>query len=87
MINSQQYRRFQIKGARHVVFYSLPEYAHFYPEIVNLLSSSEDTSDEGHSLSCLVLYTQYERMALERLVGKKRCDHMMSSAKATFMFC
>ena len=69
-----------------MIFYSLPEYAHFYPEMVNLLNSS-GAADDGQSVSCLVLYTQFERMALERLVGKKRCAHMMSSAKATFMFC
>lgn len=82
-------RRFQIKGARHIIFYSLPEYAHFYAELVNLLNVAEsEEGDLGHNApSCLVLYTPYERMALERIVGKKRCDHMMSSKKTTFMFC
>jgi hypothetical protein len=37
-------------------------------------------------LSCLVLFTVYERMALERVVGAKRCAHMLSCAKSTFMF-
>ena len=68
-----------------MVFYSLPEYAHFYSEIANMLDCSD--SQEGGTVSCLVLFTQYERMALERIVGKTRCDHMMSSKKATFMFC
>jgi U3 small nucleolar RNA-associated protein 25 len=84
------FRRFLMKGARHIIFYSLPEYAHFYSEMVNLLDTvpGEEGGGEGsNSASCLVLYTPYERMALERLVGKERCDHMMSSKKATFMFC
>lgn len=34
------YRRFFIRGARHLIFYSLPEYPHFYAEIVNMLSDS-----------------------------------------------
>jgi hypothetical protein len=60
--------------------------------MVNLLdgtasASAADGADGGGDVSCLVLYTQYERMALERVVGKKRCDHMMTSKKATFMFC
>ena len=36
------FRRFAIRGAQHVVFYSIPEYPHFYAELVNTLSSQED---------------------------------------------
>jgi U3 small nucleolar RNA-associated protein 25 len=79
-------RRFQLRGAQHVIFYSLPEYAHFFPEIVNGLGDSGDGS-LGSDISCLVLFTQYEKMALERMVGAKRCAHILSSAKTTFMFC
>jgi hypothetical protein len=107
-----------------VIFYSLPEYAEFYSEIVNMLSAETgeknsssgvcywlvvgclfgywsaacrgshmapdygcvvDTDGTG-GVSCLVLYTQYERMALERIVGAKRCAQMIAGAKATFMF-
>jgi hypothetical protein len=32
------------------------------------------------------LCTKYEKMALERIVGAKRCEHMLSSGKTTFMF-
>lgn len=79
-------RRFNLRGARHVIFYSLPEYAHFYPEIVNGLGDT-DGGGLGSDISCLVLFTQYEKMALERMVGAKRCAHILSSAKTTFMFC
>jgi U3 small nucleolar RNA-associated protein 25 len=71
-----------VRGARHVVFYSLPEYAHFYPEMVNSLGDADGA--DASSTSCLVLCTQ---MALERLVGAKRCEHMLNAAKTTFMFC
>jgi U3 small nucleolar RNA-associated protein 25 len=86
------FRRFLIKGACHVVFYSLPEYAHFYPELVNTIQESEDASGTGNgnnksSISCTVLYTKFEKLALERIVGAKRCEHMLSSSKSTFMFC
>lgn len=79
------HRRYQLRGAQHVIFYSLPEYAHFYSEIVNSLGDSGEGL--GSDISCLVLFTQYERMALERMVGAKRCAHILSSAKTTFMFC
>ena len=80
-------RRFKLRGARHVIFYSLPEYAHFYPEIVNCLGDTGGSEGLGSDISCLVLFTQYEKMALERLVGAKRCAHILASAKNTFMFC
>ena len=79
------HRRYQLRGAQHVIFYSLPEYAHFYSELVNSLGDSGEGL--GSDISCLVLFTQYERMALERMVGAKRCAHILSSAKTTFMFC
>ncbi len=74
-----------MRGARHLIFYSLPEFAHFYPEIVNLLGTTE-TNDENKLTSCIVLCTKYEKMALERIVGVKRCEHMLKSGKTTFMF-
>jgi hypothetical protein len=108
-------RRYQIRGAKHIIFYSLPEYALFYAEYVNMLTrdasaaaAGEDEGDEGaagrynntsgsgsggsgdlgmESVSCLVLFTPYERMALERIVGPKRCAHMLNASQSTFMFC
>lgn len=80
------FRRFKIRGALHLVFYSLPEYAHFYPEIVNAVGDVGAGVDNSVT-SCTVLFTRFEQMALERIVGKKRCEHIMSSEKTTFMFC
>ena len=75
------------------MFYSIPEQASFYPEIVNLLTEAEqvgfnDKTAAGRPLdtSCLLLFTIYEKMALERVVGFERCAHMMSSSKNSFMF-
>lgn len=81
-------RRFRLRGARHLIFYSLPEYAHFYPEIVNFLGTknANEEASENQITSCIVLCTRYEKMALERIVGTKRCEHMLSSGKTTFMF-
>ncbi len=100
------FRRFKIRGARHVVFYSLPEYSHFYPEIVNMLASNYDDSiglrkkaeeedddeaveDKGlqlQEMSSLTMFTDFERMALERIVGSKKAQQMLESEKNTFVF-
>jgi U3 small nucleolar RNA-associated protein 25 len=74
-----------IRGARHIIFYSLPEYCQFYPELVNLLREHE--SDATEQISCTVLFTRFERMALERIVGESRSEHMLSSGKSSYMFC
>ena len=71
----------------NVIFYSLPEYAHFYPELVNTLGDVPETDKTSHQTSCLVLATKYEKMALDRIVGVKRANHMLKSGKSTFMFC
>lgn len=98
------FRRFRIRGPRHVIFYSLPEYPHFYSEITNFLaekvSGSHDIDDkmvtntshvknliiEGETTSCVCLFSKYEQLALERILGLKRCKHILESNKSTFMF-
>ena len=102
---------------QHVVFYSLPQYAQYYAELVNLIgdfprqTQFQQTSDGakanaveeggggsdrnsrsskdivGDEPSCVVLFSKFERLALERVLGKKRSDHIFASKKATFMFC
>ena len=70
-----------------MVFYSLPEYPHFYSEIVNLLGSGLPDNVKDAGVSCTVLMSRYENMALERIVGHTRSEHIMSSKKTVFMFC
>jgi U3 small nucleolar RNA-associated protein 25 len=84
---SHFFRRFLIRGALHIIFYSIPEYPHFYNEIVNVLGSglSETAKDTG--MSCTVLTSKYEQIALERVVGTSRVEYMMTSKKSVFMFC
>ncbi len=81
-----------MRGVRHVIFYSLPEYSHFYSEIVNMLGVDGDSNgnsnkvDLGEEASCLTLFTEFERMSLERIVGHKRAEHIFDSDKSTFLF-
>ena len=77
------FRRYCMRGANHIIFYSLPEFPQYYPELVNLVTDSGASSDTA---SCLALFTKYERLALERIVGKKCANHLLTSEKSTFMF-
>ena len=78
------FKRYMMRGAHHLVFYSLPENAHFYPELVNLLEEAEGSAQVT---SCFALFTKYEALALERIVGTTRTRHMLASEKSTFLFC
>ena len=49
-------------------------------------NDSQAIDDENYVTSCIVLCTRYEKMALERIVGVKRCEQMLSLGKTTFMF-
>lgn len=84
-----------MRGAKNAIFYSLPEYPHFYAEMVNMLSMNASSggneqeimaSSADDMMSCLVLSSKFEKLALERVIGQKRCDHMLSSNKSTFVF-
>ncbi|ORY37110.1 DUF1253-domain-containing protein [Rhizoclosmatium globosum] len=71
------YRRYKIRGVKQVLWYQLPEYAHFYPEVVNAVEKGMDSNVK-------VLYSVYDRLRLERIVGTARVAKMME--KDTFMF-
>lgn len=57
------------------------EYPHFYPEMVNVLEESASTQT-----SCMTLYTKFDKLELDRVVGQERSEHMLLSNKSTFLF-
>ncbi|KAG0261999.1 hypothetical protein DFQ27_002676 [Actinomortierella ambigua] len=109
------FRRYNVRGAFHIVFYGLPEYAQFYPEMLNLLAlpaapSTKKKSSSSNSLhsaggkpskfgkkaqaeaavaheiasagledrpmSCTALFTKYDLLKLQRIVGTERANAM-----------
>ncbi|KAL7525772.1 hypothetical protein ACHAXR_002825 [Thalassiosira sp. AJA248-18] len=86
--------RHKIKGARHVIFFGLPEYADFYPSIVNMLNEGllsngieEDDDASRMPMSCLSLFTKFDAHQLERVVGTSHTERMIKGEKSSFMFC
>lgn len=50
------YRRLKLKSVGHVIFYQLPHWAGFYPELLNPM--------EGVDTSCTVLFSRYASIVI-----------------------
>ncbi|KAH0864085.1 hypothetical protein Bca4012_094221 [Brassica carinata] len=75
------YRRYKIRGIKNLIFYSLPERKEFYPEIMNML-------DEGsYDMMSTALFSRFDLLKMERIVGTAYANRMISSDKSIFAFC
>lgn len=59
--------RYRLRGVRNIIFYGPPEHAQFYAEFLGFpfLDEGVDPSD----VSVKVLYSKYDMLRLERIVG------------------
>ncbi|CAH8388937.1 unnamed protein product [Eruca vesicaria subsp. sativa] len=75
------YRRYKIRGIKNLIFYSLPERKEFYPQIMNML-------DEGsYDLMSTALFSRFDLLKMERIVGTAHAKRLISSDKSIFAFC
>eukprot|EP00127_Corallochytrium_limacisporum_P005529 Clim_evm46s207 gene=Clim_evmTU46s207 len=72
------FKRYRIKGIKHLIFYSLPENPQFYAELLNMIQS-------GTQALCMVLYCPHDLMKLERIIGKAYAQRLVANNKDTFM--
>jgi U3 small nucleolar RNA-associated protein 25 len=78
--------RFKLRGPRHLIFYELPQYPHFYSEMCNLLEEPGRFSMVSkETLTCTVLYSQFDALKLRQVVGTARADHMLQADKTVHM--
>ena len=89
------YQRHRIRGVARLVFFGLPVRAAQYPWMANVLEerlvdssrgAEGDSKTPAGDASCLALYTRYEALALQRIVGDKRTATMLNSGQHTFMY-
>ncbi|KAG1364177.1 U3 small nucleolar RNA-associated protein 25 [Cocos nucifera] len=73
------YHRYKIRGVQNLFIYSLPERKEFYPEIINMLDGSKD-------MMCNVLFSHFDLIRLERIVGTSAAKRMLTSDKNIFVF-
>ncbi|KAK3833733.1 MAG: hypothetical protein JOS17DRAFT_682637 [Linnemannia elongata] len=83
------FRRYNIRGTFHLAFYGLPDHPQFYPEMLNLLAlpaaagneksrskHAAATGFEDRAMSCTALFTKYDLLKLQRIVGTERANSM-----------
>ena len=73
--------RYRITGIKHLVFYDVPLYPQFYPEIVNFINNSKETV----SPSCMTLFSHYDALKLQGVVGTDRMKKMLNGKKSVHM--
>lgn len=64
--------------------YQLPEHAHYYNELVELLALDE--SHDANHATVTVIFSKIDFLRLERVLGSSNAKKMLKKASSTFMF-
>jgi U3 small nucleolar RNA-associated protein 25 len=85
---AHHFRRYQLRGVRRVIFYGLPDNPIFYKEIAGgyLTKSEQDQDIEPGQGAVRAVFSKYDVLKLERIVGSKRVGKMMQERGDTFDF-
>ncbi|RDA90805.1 hypothetical protein CP533_0493 [Ophiocordyceps camponoti-saundersi (nom. inval.)] len=82
---AHHFRRYRIRGVQGVVFYGLPDNPVFYREVAGeFLSRSQQ--ELGVEVTVRVMYSRFDAMKLERVVGSSRVAKMLQERGDTFDF-
>uniref|UniRef100_A0A1B6CSA7 Digestive organ expansion factor-like protein n=1 Tax=Clastoptera arizonana TaxID=38151 RepID=A0A1B6CSA7_9HEMI len=82
------FRRIRLKGIRHILFYQLPTFPHFYSELCNFMQDLNNKNDSGDevNMSVSILYSKYDAQLLAAIVGSVRATRMLVSNRPVHMF-
>lgn len=81
------YRRYFVKGVKSVVLYKLPDNPAFYRELLLFMALSVDEGVMDASMArCRALFTNWDLLALERIVGTSRVRAMARSSESSYEF-
>ena len=82
------YFRRRIRGVREVHFYSLPDHAGFYAEMLGFLGDGDGTAaSTANAPSATAVFSRLDALRLERVCGSARAKKMLApEANSTFIF-
>ncbi|KUI59627.1 U3 small nucleolar RNA-associated protein 25 [Cytospora mali] len=85
---AHHFRRYILKGVVRVIMYGLPDNPTFYKEIVggNLARAEQDLEIDIGQGSVRVMFSKYDVLRLERIVGTQRVGKMIREKGDTFDF-
>ena len=76
------FRRFKLRGVKHVLFYGCPTFPHFYTEILALLTQAQGIEGAPQSL---LLLSRWDLIGLERVAGSERAKRMIKAKHGVFV--
>jgi U3 small nucleolar RNA-associated protein 25 len=84
---AHHFHRYNIRGVKRVVFYGVPENQLFYDEVVGFVGKSVERAEISRAEAGVkVMFSKWERMELERIVGGKRVGRMVGDKGDVFDF-
>ncbi|KAL1747390.1 digestive organ expansion factor [Schizophyllum fasciatum] len=70
------YRRYKLRGIRHLLFYGPPDHARYYAEFLSF--PFLDDGVEPSDVTARLIYSKYDKMRLERIAGREGARELLS---------
>ncbi|XP_065208763.1 U3 small nucleolar RNA-associated protein 25 homolog isoform X2 [Planococcus citri] len=81
------FMRRRVRGIRHLIFYQLPTFPHFYSELCNLMNDANKRikTEEDICSSITGIYSKFDAPQLASIVSSDRAAQMLASKKDVHM--